>query len=647
MQVSSYRHELDGVRALCIISVVLFHVGFPSLSGGFIGVDVFFVISGYLICGQIYLSLLDGRFSIGDFFARRIRRLAAAYGLCFLTVAFLADQFYLRSEMTLVAKNFLGSILFFNNFQLMTADGYFAAPNELNPFLHTWTLSIEEQFYIVIPLIALLFQRDPKRFVWMLSFVFALSLALSLFSGDLLLSKEERYFSSSFRVWQIASGGLAFLALHHLGDRFAFPGAALLGVALILAPVFVIDGSYLYPHWVTVVPVAGAILIILSGTPERSPTARVLASRPLAYLGRISYGTYLWHWPLIVGVIYYGIRPTDEIRSIIVIAAFALGAMSYHFVEMPVRVLSISKHRGRIFGFFAVQLVVSLGVAAYLFHQAGKGDDTENARLAELSAQIDKTHDGWDACWGHSDVDQMCKLGVDQPGLDYMLYGDSMANSAFFALDDYGKGQGASGLLATKPSCAPLLGVARSEDCIAFNDAIVAFLDQAEPMDVFIMGWWSYYAEGLRNFGTLRGDVPLIYADGRQADDTFPAFEEGLDAMLARISQRHRVILINTIPKFETSVPKAMLRAFRFGTELPVLTRAEFDAVQGRATQTVADLAEKHGVLLVEPHKVFCDDALCQMDQDGVPLYMDQVHLGVRGNELLLDMILDRLEAER
>lgn len=644
MQTSNYRHELDGVRALCIISVVLFHVGFPSFKGGFIGVDVFFVISGYLICGQIYLALLDGRFSIGDFFARRIRRLAAAYGLCFLTVALLADQFFLRSEMALVAKNFLGSVLFFNNFQLMTADGYFAGPNELNPFLHTWTLSIEEQFYIAIPVIVLLLQRRPQRFVWMLCGVFAVSLALALFSGDWLLTKDARYFSTSFRVWQIAAGGLAFLALHHGGGRFAVPGGALVGVGLILAPVFMIDGSFLYPHWVTLVPVLGAVLIILCGAPGQSPTGRILASRPLAYLGRISYGTYLWHWPLIVGVIYYGIRPSDEVRSLIVLAAFGLGALSYHLVEMPVRVLSIARHRGRIFGLFAVQMVLMLSVAGYLFHQAGQADDSENARLAELTAQIDKTHAGWMACWGHTDIDEMCRLGVDAAEPDFLLFGDSMANSAFFAFDAYGTDQGASGRLATMPSCAPLLGVARSPDCLAFNDRVAAYLDAAEPMDVFIMGWWAYYAEGLRNFGTARNEVPLLLADGREAPDTFTAFQDGLDAMLAHVSRRHRVIVINSIPKYETSVPKAMVRALRFGTELPELTRADFDAVQGRATQAVADLAAKHGALLVEPHRVFCDDRLCRMEQDGLPLYTDQVHLSVTGNALLRKIVMDRLD---
>ncbi|MEO0773340.1 MAG: SGNH hydrolase domain-containing protein, partial [Pseudomonadota bacterium] len=168
--------------------------------------------------------------------------------------------------------------------------------------------------------------------------------------------------------------------------------------------------------------------------------------------------------------------------------------------------------------------------------------------------------------------------------------------------------------------------------------------DAAEPMDVFIMGWWAYYAEGLRNFGTARNEVPLLLADGREAPDTFTAFQDGLDAMLAHVSRRHRVIVINSIPKYETSVPKAMVRALRFGTELPELTRADFDAVQGRATQAVADLAAKHGALLVEPHRVFCDDRLCRMEQDGLPLYTDQVHLSVTGNALLRKIVMDRLD---
>lgn len=645
----AYRKELDGARALCIISVVLFHVGYPSLSGGFIGVDVFFVLSGYLICGQMYLRMSEGRFSARDFFTRRIRRLAPAYGLCFLTVALLANAFFLRSEMGVVATNFLGSILFINNFQLMGSAGYFAGPNAENPFLHTWTLSIEEQFYIVVPLLAVLLQRNPRRFAWMLGMVFVVSLGLTLFSGDLIYSKDERYFSSSFRVWQIASGGLAFLALHHGLTPARVRGASLVGVALILTPVFTIDSAFLYPYWVALAPVVGAVLLILFSVPATpteagSLTGRALAWRPMAYLGRISYGTYLWHWPLIVGVIYYGVTLTDEIRAVIVLASFALGAMSYHFVEMPVRVLSVAKHQARLFGFFAVQMTVMLGLAGYLFYQANQAEDSENARLAELKAQIMNTHAGWDDCWNQTNPANFCPMGVAKETPDFLLYGDSMANSAFFAFNAYGKANGQSGRLVTSPGCAAMVGVAPDPDCIAINAQIMAYLDQAAPMDVFLMGWWSYYSEGFGNFGDTPGSVPLFLEDGTQAPENFPAFVAGLDAALARISARHRVILINSFPKFETSIPKAMLRNLRFGSDLPVLTREVFETRQGRATEAVARLAEKYDVTLIEPHRTFCGEEVCKIQENGFPLYMDQVHLGPYGNDLLLEIVLDELE---
>ncbi|WP_422028276.1 acyltransferase family protein [Roseovarius sp.] len=643
----AYRRELDGVRAIAVLSVVLFHVGYPDMLGGFVGVDIFFVLSGYLICGQTYMRLEQGTYSVTEFFARRIRRLSTAYALCFLVTALLANAFFLRSEMGLVADGFLGSITFTNNFNLLNSVGYFSAPAHENPFLHTWSLSIEEQFYIVLPMLILLTRRNRTVFAWLLGVLFVASLALTLFSGDLIYDREERFFSSTFRVWELAAGGLVFLVTYHrlIPDRV--PLMPLVGLALVIAPVNLLDASYLYPGWATLLPVLGTVILIAFAAPGHSWIAKALAVRPMAYIGRISYGTYLWHWPVIVGALYYGVTLTDEIRAVLVLVSLGLGALSYHVVEMPIRRISVrGAGKTRLYMLFAGQALVLLGVAVYLMQQPGKAAAGEDARLEALKAEVMNVHDGWNRCWDKTTPATFCKLGVPGETPDYVLWGDSMANSAFAALDDYGKARDETGFLITRAACAPLLGAGTKEECIAFNDRIFAYLDEAAPMDVVMFARWSYYSEGSGHGGDRPGSVPLLRADGSVAKDGFALFEESLNAAIARVAARHRVIVINHVPEFLESVPKSMLRTMRFGSEPLHLSREAFDERRGRTIEAVARAAEENGALHVAPHELFCDDGVCHHEVDGIPLFIDNVHLGPKGNEVLLFVLNEALKKE-
>lgn len=637
----AYRKELDGVRAIAVLAVVLFHVGYPDMPGGFVGVDIFFVLSGYLICGQTYMRLELGTYSVTEFFARRIRRLSSAYALCFLVTALAANALFLRSEMQVVVDGFIGSITFTNNFNLMASSGYFAGPAHENPFLHTWSLSIEEQFYIALPLLILLMQRSRAGFVRALVVLFVLSLGLALFSGDLIFDREERYFSSSMRIWQLAAGGLTFIALYKdLLPRRVFL-APLLGLALILVPVHLLDGSYLYPGWAALLPVGGTVLLLAFASPRHSLVARALAWGPMAYVGRISYGTYLWHWPVIVGVIYYGIEMTDEIRAVLTLVALALGAMSYHLVETPVRRISVRTGKRKLYLLFAAQSAVLIAVAVYLAGQPGKAGQGEDARLEALKAEIMNTHEGWNRCWSQTDPAAFCRLGVPGEVPDFMVWGDSMVNSAFWAFDAYGRARGQTGVMATEPACAPLARTGPRESCLEINRKILTWLTtEAPPMDVFLMARWSFYSEGYGNYGDRPGQVPLLREGEGQAAENFPAFVKGLEETLQALSGRHRVIVISAFPEFPASVPKAMLRSLRFGTAPQVVSRAEFEARNGRTVMALRQMAERYGAIHVAPYELFCGPEVCDYQRDGAPLFIDNVHLSPKGNDLLLELLL-------
>lgn len=644
-----YRHELDGIRAIAVLAVILFHVGYPDMTGGFTGVDVFFVLSGYLICGQTYLRLIAGNYSATEFFARRIRRLSSAYFACFLVTALVANAFFLRSEMEVVANGFLSSITFTNNINLMSSAGYFSGPAHENPFLHTWSLSIEEQFYIALPMLILLTRRSPRVFAGLLVAFFALSLGFTLFSGDLVHDREARFFSSFFRVWELASGGLVFLALHHRLLPERLPLAPLAGLVLVLVPVSLLDASWLYPGWGTLMPVVGTLILIAFARPRDSRVARFLASRPMAYIGRISYGTYLWHWPLIVGVIYYGVHMSDEVRAVLLLISLGLGSLSYHLVEMPVRRIPVVARKRQLYALFAAQFTVLLAVAVYLLGQPGRADPGEDARLEALKAEIMNVHPDWDACWGGTGLDDFCRLGVpmaEGAAPDFLVWGDSMANSAFAAFDAYGRDHGEAGFLATAPACAPLAGAGFRVDCIDYNRKILAYLDRAPPMDVFLMARWSFYSEGYGNIGNTPGQKPLLRPDGTRPEDGFALFAQALEATIARVAARHRVIVINHVPDFPASVPKSMLRTLRFGSEPLRVARADFERRSGRAAAAVRRIAEAAGALHVAPYEWFCDADACNYQIDGAPLFIDNVHLGPLGNDMLRQAIEEVLERE-
>ncbi|MEM9321028.1 MAG: acyltransferase family protein, partial [Pseudomonadota bacterium] len=536
-------------------------------------------------------------------------------------------------------------ITFTNNFNLMGSAGYFAGPNTENPFLHTWSLSIEEQFYIVMPLLILLFMRNARAFVWVLGIVFAVSLALNLFTTDQIYTKDERYFSTLYRIWAVAAGGLAFLMIHHGLVPRRIRGLAFVGALMILVPIFVFDSSYLYPSWITILPVGGTLLMLFYGDTGQSLTGRAFAVRPMVYLGKITYGTYLWHWPLIVAVIYYGTHMTDVIRTVIMIVSFILGAMSYHFIETPFRAVSV-KNKGKLFVFFAVQTALLLALVFYIFHQSGKADAEEAPRISALKEQVDKTHDRWDLCWGQVTADTFCRMGVDKDVPDFFLWGDSMSNSAFPALDAYGRARGEAGRLATSPGCAPIDGGAPDLQCLERNAAVLDYLEAAEPMDVFLLSRWSYLAEGLGHYGDVPGQVPMYLDDGTIAPDNFPEFMKRLEMTFERISPKHNIIIIQTFPKYDTSIPKAMLRNVRFGAQVPVQTRADYEAREARTNAAVEALALRYGATIISPQDVLCETGTCIIEKDGMPLYFDQVHLSDTGNEMLRDMLFDALGRE-
>ncbi len=643
---ATYRPEIDGMRAIAILAVVGFHLGFSSWKGGFVGVDVFFVLSGYLICGQTYASLRQGSFSIRNFLAGRIRRLSFASFLCFFTVGCAAWAVLLPFEMPLFHTSFIGSITFTQNFVLMGQSGYFAPAMSANPLLHTWSLAIEEQFYILLPSLILLTNRKPRAFVACLLLMFLLSLALTLGSGDQVHSREARYFATDFRIWELSLGGLiAVLMQHRTIPRL--PLAAPLGFAAATAPVFLLDGAQTYPGPWSLVVAGGTALMLAYARPATTWTGKLLATRVPRNLGRVSYGTYLWHWPLISFYDYFGQTiANDNVRMAFLLAALVLGSLSYFLIEAPARRIDVRRHRNKLFAAFGVQTVVLLCLAQGLSMRNQTIDPQVSARLIEIQNAGANANPRWAECWFRPSAAPPCPFGGKQTdkatkARPILLWGDSMANSAVPAFDHLARERGVTGRAYVAPSCPPLLDIAREsstfEECIAANDAALTFLDSAPPSDVYLFARWAYYAGGFTtDLASPRNSAGFVDRNGDPVmQDSYVAFERSLSGLLEKIPARHRIHLIGPVPEMAFSVPQQMITAFRFGKTLPPVLRTQFET-RTRPTILLLDrLAAARRASFLDLTDAYCTASQCAFERGGLPVFADQVHFAAIGADIL------------
>src|SRR5580698_3842238 len=335
-----YRADIDGLRALAVIPVLFYHVGIPGFGGGFVGVDIFFVISGYLICGPIDKDIKSGSFSLGNFYKRRILRILPALFVMFLVTSILAYVYCLPVELENYSRSLASAIGSISNVYFAATTGYFDAPAETKPLLHTWSLSVEEQFYIVCPLFMLACYRFcPKR----LNALVAAGVLLSFTAAVLAYTRNPTFafFLTPFRAWELLLGallGIRFFPAPASADLKSVFGGA--GLALVLFAVFGFSRDTPLPL-ATATACVGTALIIHSSENGVSIVGRLLSWRPAVFIGLISYSLYLWHWPIMVfhrsdGFLFA--QPSVMAKLGLIAVSIGVAYLSWRFVEMPFRI---------------------------------------------------------------------------------------------------------------------------------------------------------------------------------------------------------------------------------------------------------------------------------------------------------------------
>lgn len=363
----AYRREIDGLRALAVVPVILFHAGFEGLRGGFVGVDVFFVISGYLITSIILSEKETGTFRLAEFWERRARRILPILFLviaCCIPAAFLLlDQFELHS----FSKSVLAASLFYSNFHFWKDGGYFETAAELKPLLHTWSLAVEEQYYIFFPLLILLAWRFGKRgMVALLALIAFASFALCLWASE--NAPDAAFFLLPMRIWELAIG--AFIAFYRFRNEvrnvrgWAGEMLSLAGLLLIVVAFLTYSSAISFPGFYALVPTLGAALLILFATPDNW-VGRFLATAPMVGIGLVSYSAYLWHQPVFAFLRHLHQELSLGVTFLGIGFVFGLSLLSWKFVERPFR-NRLNMPRARFF-----KVIVALGLAIILTGWAG------------------------------------------------------------------------------------------------------------------------------------------------------------------------------------------------------------------------------------------------------------------------------------
>ena len=629
-----YRREIDGLRALAVLPVILFHAGFKPFGGGYVGVDVFFVISGYLITRIILSELAAGTFSLGDFYERRVRRILPVLFLVMFVCIPFAWFWLLPGDMRDFSASLAAVSVFASNILFWRESVYFDAGTELKPLLHTWSLAVEEQYYALFPLALLLAWRLGRRSVLALLLVAAL-VSLGLAQWGAAAKPDAAFYLLPTRAWELSIG--AFLAFHATsGRRLAPPkwagelGGAL-GLALLLYAVFSFDEATPFPGVYALVPTLGAALLILFASRD-TVVGGLLGSRVLVGIGLISYSAYLWHQPLFAFARHRSLMPPGElVFGALAVASLGLAYLSWKYVEQPFRSRSLfSRRHVYALSFVASAFFVGFGVVGVLtqgtFHAKPQLE-----KVVGLDARMLINHGLGSDCEGDYTDSARCRTG-EQP--EVLVWGDSYAMHLVQGLRS--SKEGLQLVQKTVSMCGPFLDIAPvtgryvpawAEKCMRINDRVFEFLRNSPSIKYVVMSspFRQYVGAG----------ATVMTRDGQVVAGTEVAGQAMLST-LERIRQLGKTpVVFSPTPGNGHNIGRCLMRATLF--DIPY-SACDIDAADSSSRQApVQDfLREVQAVApVVWLHEGMCLEGVCKAALDGVFMYRDDGHLSHEGSAYL------------
>ncbi|MCK0155117.1 acyltransferase [Alcanivorax sp. S6407] len=611
-----YRADIEGLRALAVILVILYHFEVPGITGGFIGVDVFFVISGFVITQLLQRAFAKGTFSFKDFYARRIRRLVPLFLLVSTVTFLMISPFYIGEAYYIFAKSWLSSLIGISNlYYFSELTQYFAPETRSLSLLHTWSLAVEEQLYLIWPLTLYLAYRFGKGGAgrWPFKITLVATFALSVYMAN--QWPAAAYYLLPARLFEFMLGtGVALFATQL--PRLNRPVAELLsvaGLAMVIATALLISKHDVFPGWNALWPTLGTAMVIYAGLHQPATfSARLLSLPVMVFFGGISYSMYLWHWPPVALMHYQLLELTALNRIALMVAVVLVSWLSYRFVENRFRHRPWSlKKSFWILVFTPLLIIWAIQSTIRIADDLSFRIPEERRELYKIIANNNPA-DLYKRCFKGDPVafnqSKACLFGEasadGQP--NSMLIGDSHGIAQIGFVEQLIEGKGYSMLMVTRAS-TPFLPTALAEQIqavdptqVARNRALSEYLSQ-RPMTVFLGAWWNSY---------LRS----------------PVFEDAFVDTISWLEDKgHKVIVLEDVPELpSSSYAECLLKSMKDCTVSAVEVENELENFY-RFKRTVSQ--QHPDVIWVNPRKVLCDEARCQTILNGIPLYRDESHL--------------------
>ena len=656
----THRPDIDGLRAVAVLLVVLYHVGVPGITGGFVGVDVFFVISGFLITSLLVLEAeTRGRISLSDFYARRVRRLFPALMVVVLVTLLLGAIWLLPvfGEQTKLAKSAIATSIYLSNFYFWKFTGnYFDGPAELEPLLHTWSLAVEEQFYLFWPLLIIgvvaFCRPDSPRFRRNVGLAMLVLLVLSL--GVSVWSTENHpraaYYLMPSRAWQFAVGGVLAVILPAEKNAYPRAGAALaaLGLVLIVWSAMSLTSKSSFPGFNALAPTLGTAAVIGGGyLNQSSVAARVLTLRPMVFVGLLSYSWYLWHWPLLSITRASALQAHDLPRDALIgLVAFVAATITYYVVENPIRFKRpgpFAATRSTLWTGAAISVVTAVAAVGLAAGAKFVGSNQERYVAADLAFRDDPPlrkdchyEEPFDGLADRS----RCTFG-DATAIEAILWGDSHADHLSGLMQAFVEKGPARGIMQRSfSSCRPFGSEAadilrQGDACMEFNELVkaeIAELRAKGMKGVVLSSMWSAVVgnDPLQRPSTASGQGPLTAAE--KVELTAQALDRAVAGLEA---EGLRILIVAPTHIMPRLVPQCLAR---HSVEDCSGHRDTIEALRQPAMQALRKVAASHpdSVRIWDPIDQLCDSRLCFAQRGGTIMFTDDLHITATAARQLL-----------
>ena len=629
-----YRAEIDGLRGLAVVPVILFHAGFETFSGGFVGVDVFFVISGYLITTILLDEIEVKHFSLVNFYERRARRiLPALFFVMFVSIP-LAWMWMLPSQMNDFSKGLIAVSLFVSNVLFWRESGYFDANAEENPLLHTWSLAVEEQFYLLFPIFLILVWRFGKaRVFWMIVVMALISLMLSEWGWR--NRATANFYLAPTRAWELLTGSIAAIIVRKTGvQKNDF--LAILGLAAILFSIFAYSAATPFPSLYTIVPIIGVVLVIIYASKE-TLVAKLLSTNIFVGIGLLSYSAYLWHQPLFAFSRILWLELHGISAAFLVFATLPLSYFSWRFIEKPFRNRATIGRRGififSLLGALAFSMFGIFGIVTDGFKDRASWSDHYYSTLVPTELFNNNCLEAYPTFSSFS----TCRASKPTPPT-IALIGDSHSYPLYKALEARYPSEAIINI--GKWSCLPFVNNEHlsKNNCEEHQNIIDSFLDSNQQIHTIILaGYWGYLSSGGFSY---EGKGFRVHDEIISSDEA--SFLTNASRFLARHKLESRqILLIQDVPDLNFNpVQCGEMGVFRFVRSECRMGYGDFLPRKQQVDSLVSSLlSSDDDIIYIPTERLFCDELACSSMSDRGTLFMDSDHVSRLGAGLIVDQL--------